>query len=633
MSAKDEIVFNYRKGLYHSEDTVEIPDGALLSNSSNVVYTKKGKPLSFRIPEQVLTDGGTRMFTLDSDLIGMMGLDDTTNKAIGNMLLGTGKSLWYVGNSIADATAVRVYSSFPSGSTLETIGSLSSTPQLAKYNGSRWDSPVQVGLAPQTETAELILTTDATRDALFTGLITGSVSMRLARKRNGTVSIASGISNVITGDEDSFYALIPDYTEDGSDQDDRVWLFYFTFTGFGSQYAHLLFPIEIPESKLDGTDASGWSSVQGNAKIKVISQHASDQNQRKVEIEFNNNDLLTISPFEDYYPAESCKYLSQLGNVMCLVGTGTDATGFDVSFPNNREAYKPEWRDWLPEVPVSIAHSPESGTFWIMGANTTCQARWTGNTQESAPVVLTQASSKYGAIGEAASVSINGNLYMLSKGKTPVRIDQNRNLDAEFGMRVTAALANFDDTTQLGWEESTNTVWFMCGTSAIGYQIDHDIWTAVCDTASDYDTVATFSINGKMYVCWYNPDFPMTPQFETGEWRGNTGAANWVAVSSFQTGKYALALKDIIEAKVITESDEQPHTFTFQAYKNHSQSSANSLFTYSVTATGVSISPRIIDVESLDYDTISVRASGTKGGQTVHAVNLIVDAHQIERGN
>jgi hypothetical protein len=628
---KDVLNFNYSKGLYDSENEANVPDGALLSPSSNVLYTRMGKPVSFKNLLTITVGdnvGGSRTFALDADFVGGLGLDNGANKAVGNMLQGPNRSLWFVGNA-RGSNSGRVMTNF----VVDNIGSLSSTPQFAKFNGTDWDTPVQVGLSPQTTAPELILTTDATRDALFSGLITGSTSLRIARKRNGAVSIASGASNVVTGDTDSVYATMPDWTEDGSDQDDRVWLLYFTFTGQGSQAAHLLFPIEIPESKLDGTDANGWSSIQGNAKIKVISQHASTQASRKIEVEFFNNDLLLISPFEDYYPAESCKFLAQLGNVMCLIGTGSDSTGFDVSYPNNREAYSPDWRDWFAEVPVSICQNAEASIFWVLGANTTYQARWTGNTQESAPVVLAQASAKYGAIGQGASVSINGILYALSKGKTPFRIDANRQVDAEFGTRVKNAFSAFDETTQVQWFEDHNMVVFICDRSAIGYQIDNDIWTSLCTmtTANDAPIDSCFAMNGKLYLSYYD-DTAITPSYGIFQFHASTGD-NWTAVSTFQVGQSGLQLKDIIEAKVIVEAEAQPATFTFAAYKNFRLVDSSSLFTYQVTATDITISPRIINVESLDYDCISLISSGTAGGQTVHNVSLVVDIHSIERGN
>jgi hypothetical protein len=631
---KDEIVYRFDKGYYDADETISIPDGAMISGSTNVIHNRMGKPVSFKgltNAGSTLDKGGNRCFSLDANLVGLMGKNTSTKKAIGNMLQGIGRSLWFVGNSIGDSDAVRVMDSFGSPT---AIGALSSTPQYAKFNGTGWNSPVQVGLAPQTDAAELILTTSVTRDSSFTGLITGSISGRIARKRNGAVSIASGASNVITGDADSFYMTIPDWTDDGSAQADRSWLLYFTFTGFGSQYAHLLFPIEIAESKLDGTDATGWTDTQGNAKIKVISQHASSQASRKVEIEFYNNDLLEIKPFEDYYSLGSCKFLAQIGNVMCGIGTGTDSTGFDVSYPNNREAFPPDWRDWFSEVPVSIAQSTEQGAFWVLGANSTNRLIWTGATQNTAPVIIEQISSRYGAIGEAASVSINGVLYFISKGGTPVRISQSKEVDDQFGTRVRNAFSAFDSTTQCGYDEKTNSFIAICGVVALAYQIDTDKWSApvTLSTSGSANISAVFGINGKFYLSYYDT-VPVTDTFVSAEWNLGSGAVNWGAISNFRTGKFGLSEKDIVEAQMVYEIEQTAsQTITLYVCKNFSTSSPISVLAHADTSgvAGVKTSEEAWP-ELLEYETIALKASGALGGQTIHLANIGVQGHFVER--
>jgi hypothetical protein len=505
---------------------------------------------------------------------------------------------------------------------IDTSADLSSTPQLAKWNGSGWDTPVQVGLAVQEDAPQLILTSDTTRDDYFEGILTGSTSARIARKRGGSISIASGASNIITGDSDSFYTLIPAYPEDGSSLDDRIWILYYTYKGKGSQAAHFQFPIEIPETVLNGTADLGWSSTQGNARVKVISQHDSDIAQRKIEVEFYDNDLLLIEPFDEYFAADACKFIVPLGNVTCLVGSGTDSTGFDVSFPNFREAFNAEWRDWFSEVPVAVATASELGMFWTLTANTVYQAIWSGAEQGTAPVILRQVTSKYGAIGENASVSVNGVLYFLSKGGTPVRINSNGEIDVEFGKIVSNVFTNYDDTSVLTYDEATNSILWEYQDGFIAWQIDNQKWSSIGQQNCE-GILCGFSINGHAYFCDYNGIFD-TFEYNSG------GDQSWLAVGAFQTGKSWLALKDIIEGQIITEGAAQPYTITVKAYKNFSTSSVETLFTHTATVTGVSISTRKL-LERLDFQSISIGASGTKGSQTVHAVTAVVDVHEIER--
>lgn len=744
MGNKEDIIYTYREGYYNAEDLMDIPAQSLISPSFNVVYNRKGKPLSLKDLTSVYTEGGSRSFPLDANSIGFLGTNPTSGAARGNIFQGVSKNIWFVGNSLNNGVkvltngalqqiggtnqvetitvtagasvngnlTVRVAGANISGSpvdttvavlngdttsgvaikiltalravtaitskyfvrsssasfsltdktiraddatlvislqsaggtgvtfgastnttagAVDTTANLSSTPQLAKWTGSAWGNPVQVGLAPQETAPELILTTDSTRDSYFDGIITGSISARLARKRNGSVSIASGASNVVTGETDSCYVLIPDWPEDGSSQADRIWLLYFTYKGRGSQAAHFLFPIEIPESKLDASESNGWTSTQGNARIKVISQHESITALRKVEIEFYDNDLDLIEPFDDYFSAEACKFITQLGNVVCLIGTGDDSTGFDVSFPNAREAFSPDWRDWFSEVPVSIAIAQEFGMFWVCTANRTYQAIWTGATQETAPVILREVASKVGAIGEAATVAINGVLYSLSKGGTPFRISKNGEIDIDFGLRVKTAFSTFDSTTSIVWDEATNSVVYFMGHTSIAYQIDKDIWGSLTTftTPNNVGIYSGYSLNGLLYVCSYDSS-AIVPSFTTHSYNTASGALSWLAVSSFQTGKSGLLMKDVIEARVIAEAPTQPYTLTFTAYKNWINSGGSSLFTYSPAATGIKTSKPIF-IESLGYESIALGSAGTDGGQTIPTVELTLDIHGIKR--
>jgi hypothetical protein len=623
MASKERLNFTVEKGLHSEVNTFNPPLGSMLSLSENVIYDRNKVLKSIAAPNAVVSFGGNKVYVLDENFIGMMGKNITTKKATGNIVQASGRNLWFVGNSIADTDTVKVSTSFAAP---VNIGALSSTPQLAKFNGSGWDTPVQVGLAPQTETPELILTTDGTRDAAFSGILTGSLSARLARKRNGTVSIASGASNVVTGETDSAYVTIPAYIEDGSDADDRVWLLYFTPPGFGSQYAHILFPIEIPEVELDGTNALGWTSIQGNAKVKVISQDASVQADRKIEVEFNINDLLQLTPFDDYYAAEACKFLAPLGNVMCLVGSGTDGTAFDVSYPNNREAYPPEWRDWLPEVPVTVVPSSEQGLFWVQGANTTVLARWTGATQQSAPVVLEQKSAKYGVIGERASVVINGVLYGLSSGKTLYRMTINGQVDDTFGNRVKNSLSGFTETAVLAFDEANNSLIVSDSNTSYEYQIDHDVWSSKVTTTLTNGISELFTINGKLYVSTYDSGGAV---FNIREW--DAGAdMNWVIATAFQTGA-GIGLKDIINLHTVISSgaDTNP-TITIEAYKDWSDDSTFSIATMEVPLDETQISKNEWIEGALDYRSISVRISGTLSGTSVHVFLMDIDHHTFE---
>lgn len=740
---QDVINFSFQGGYFDIGNNVDVPEGVIISPSSNVLYDKNGRLSSVKQSSTaVFAKGGNRSFVLDRDLVAFLGTSSVD--AVGNILQGVGKSLWFVGNSTSSGrvvdystgtektiggrreelsvsvqsgqtltagtftvtfTGTDVSPSFsgsvtvvtsPTSDTTSTIATkiadllntssqisqnyqvyssgdkvivideqvrtndfsvvmsstttckldanssslvgstefpLSSTPQFCKWDAatSTWYSPVSVGLAEMEDVPGLSLTTTATRGVDFTGLVIGSRSVRVARKRYGAVSIASPSSEVITASEkgDSLIVTIPVPDPDYSAIEDNGWFLYFTYKGLGSTSTHKLFPIEIPEDEVSGIKAATLHQ-QGNAKFKVIKSSSTTQADRQVEIEFNDNELVVIEPFEDYYPAESCKFLAKLGNVMCLIGSGTDSTGFDVSYPNYHEAYSPDWRDWFAEVPVSIATEQDMGFFWVSTANNTYLAQWTGVTQGSAPVLIEKRSSIYGTIGEGATVCVNGMLYSLTRGKTPIVISPDGQVNDKFGAMVKNSFASFTEDTRLGWDEATNSVVFTCQNTCLAFQIDTNKWSAPISTGTgaDHYVRTVFSINGNMHFCK-----KASSVFSTYKWNTGTSDVSWNVTSAFQFGQSARALKDIIQVEGIFSSDVASGTITFKAYKNFSTSGTGiELISPPVTiaATGSQVTVRKY-AESLDYDNVSARIDGTKGGQTIHNAMYMVDVHTIER--
>ena len=716
----------------------------MITPSSNVIYNQDGRPVSFRDLESTYNEGGSRSFLLDEDLVGFLGTNNTGGKAIGNMLQGVGKSLWFVGNGVTNGvkafnlstliniggtsqvetvtvtagcslagtielslvagyvdgspvtilipllisdnttsevaqkilTALRADEDITSqyyisisgssiiftdkfvrgndpnlaltlidddgtgvtlgASTNTTAGSvntsadLSSTPQFAKWNGTGWDNPVQVGILEPDTISSLQLTTTTTRSIAqgFTGTVVGSRTVRVARKRYGSIGIASAPSNLVTASEqgDSMVVSIPSCPDDGSQKKDNVWLIYVTYKGQGSTATHKLFPIEITEAQLDGSETP-TVQIDGNAKSFVISQDPSAPHLRLVEIEFLDNDLLLLEPFDDYFSLEPCRFLAKLGNVMCGIGTGDDNTGFDVSYPNQHEAYPPDWRDWFSEVPVGISQETDLGFFWVCTANNSYLASWTGVTTGSAPVVIEKRSSMYGAIGMGAMCSMGGVLYLLTRGKTPVRISPDGQIDIEFGKRVRNTFANFTENTQISVDEATNSVVFIDGTEAIAFQVNNNVWTSPLTLTTDggADVDSAYCINGNLYVCAFDGG-----NYTSAKWNESNSIHNWNATSSFQTGQYGLALKDIIELRAVISTEDNSESLTFLAYKNFLASSPVTLTTESISTAGNLINVRKYP-ESNDYDCVSARVSGIKGGTTIHALFYGIEAHSIER--
>ena len=518
-------------------------------------------------------------------------------------------------------------------------GALETTPQFCKWNGTYWEKPVQVGLPELDETnkPELVVTSSLSRSEGFSGLVQGSRTVKVARKRYGAISIASPSSNLVTASEtgDSLIVSIPELAEDGgSPKSANSWILYFTYKGLGSTDTHNMFPLEIPEEELDGSVNPVLRTV-GNAKYKVISQ-GSVQSERIVEVEFLDNDLFLIGPETDFYPADSCKFIAKLGSVMCLIGTGEDLTGFDVSYPNYYEAYPPDWANWLEEVPVSIATTQDLGFFWICTANQTYTAQITGVTEGVAPVQLEKKSSIYGCIGEGATVCVNGMLFSLSAGKTPVMLAPDGRTDDTFGMVVKGyftASGNFNEKTRLIWDEKTNSVIYACGTKAITYQLDTKLWSAPLTlgalTPAFNNCLSLFTYGGTCYVSQFDADADKFKSFKWNDTNNIDSTVNWIVTSSFQFGQSFRNLKDIIQVDSMISS-EASGNITFYARKNNSLAGEPTELATITVASGSNFPVRTY-AEDLDYDSVSAEIRGTRGGQTIHNAIYTVDVHRIER--
>lgn len=532
-----------------------------------------------------------------------------------------------------------------------------SIPHYSKYENGAWTNPVPVGLPELDEIDKPILSvsTASERGRGFEGLITGSRTARVARKRLGAVSIASPPSNLVLGADtgSSLFVNIPVPSPDDSPREDNTWLLYFTFGGLGSTATHTLFPLEIPEAELDGS-AEPELRQSGNAKYKVVKQSLVSKDDRVVEVEFLDNDLLPLDPFEDYYPAESSRFIVKMANSMCLIGTGDDGTGVDVSFPNNYEAFTPEWRDWLSEPPVSVATEAELGYFWICTANNVYVAQWTGVTEESAPVLIEKRSTKIGAIGENASVCVGGMLYLLSPGKTPVRMSPDGQADIFYGARVQeffrstiAGQPAFDDTTTMAWDSVNNSIVFTCRDVSIAFQIDTQLWSA--PIYSNFDALHSFEINGLTYqTAKTNVGTEGEPDWKLATYTWNSGLEyDWNVTSSFYMGRYGRSLKDLTKVEIMyttpylkpmpadpTEQEESDvnasNSLVLRAYKNFRNESPETLVTIPLARVNSTLSVRKY-IERLDYDCVSLRIDGKLGGQTIHMANCEVDVHRIER--
>jgi hypothetical protein len=225
-------------------------------------------------------------------------------------------------------------------------------------------------------------------------------------------------------------------------------------------------------------------------------------------------------------------------------------------------------------------------------------------------------------------------LFTLSKGKTPVKITPDGQIDIQFGIPVLGALSTFDETTQIAYDEDSASVIYACGTTAHAYSLMTNLWSAPLTLGAEVTAVnnclAMFPLNGNMYICQFADSSFSTKKYnENSDLTGNV--MNWTLVGAFQYGQTGRFLKDIIQVEAVISSEVAAGDIEFLAYKNFDLSTAAStLNTVSITSTTPQITIRKY-AESNDYDVVAPKITGTRGGQTVHMAMYTVDVHKIER--
>lgn len=627
---RDTLTFTFSGGYYDAGNNVEVPEGAFIAPSTNIIYDKIGRLISFGgLSLFSNTIGGKNVQVIDDGIIALF------TESSGNIVRGEDNSAWFVGTS----GNVHIYDISGNTPVLKVSFAVSSEPKTAKYSATTdtWTAAFAVGMA-EVDTAPALAAVPAPTG--FTGLVFGSRSVRIAAKRYDAVSVASPSSAVVEAAETGSALTVTLPTagifsagNDAEIKKNCFWVIYVTYKGQGSTSTHREFPILIPLTEFD--EENPTVHTYGNAKYKVT-----DKTNRKVTIEFNDNELLFSTPNDDTYNLDTCKFLAKLGNVMCGIGVESEdtATGFDVSYPNEYESFPPEWRDWFAEVPVGIASDEDMGFFWVCSANNTYLAKWTGVTEGSAPVVLEKISNVYGTIGPNAMLSHMGVLYTVSSGKTPVAISPDGQINDKFGAPVSEYFKNFTDKAYIIWDENTSTLIFADKRTAIGFHTQTNTWTSPIELSNTADSFCGFSLDGNAFLCFGSS----IRKWNSVQYSNNipTGEPSWKLVSAFQFGSNGRALKDIIQVEAVVtdricqiygQNTAVTSTLSFGSYKNFNTSgNVINLASYTITNKGSLISIRKF-AESLDYDCISAVIEGTLPQQTIHSVMYVTDVHNIER--
>lgn len=217
---------------------------------------------------------------------------------------------------------------------------------------------------------------------------------------------------------------------------------------------------------------------------------------RELEMEWSDNELLPIQPPTDFFPpGTTASFVAALSNIVCLIGTD-DGVGIAVSVPNFPEAFPPDFRLNLPEVPNGVLARPKDGYFIVTCENSIHEVRWTGAV-DGPPVALRQVTDLVGAAGQRASCQAGNDLYLFTKGKKPARILADGRIDTTFGDRVQADFESWDSSKVfVVFDEKKSYIAYGYFDKMLLYYPNYDTWAAPIDKSS-FEATATFG--GFMY--------------------------------------------------------------------------------------------------------------------------------------
>lgn len=235
-----------------------------------------------------------------------------------------------------------------------------------------------------------------------------------------------------------------------------------------------------------------------------------DGSGRQLEMEWFDNELSATQPPTDFFPpATTAKFIAGLGNVIILVGTD-DGVGVAVSVPNFPEAFPPDFRFNLPEVPVGVLSRPNDGFFYIVCENSVHIIRWTGAV-EGAPVAYRQIADQIGAAQQRAAAQVGQDLYMFTKDKKPARILADGSVDTTFGDRIQNDMTNWDaNKVIVTYDVKKSYVAYCHVNTKLLYYPAYDVWAAPVDKGEmeatgtfNGDMVSSFTLSGVIHLSVY----------------------------------------------------------------------------------------------------------------------------------
>jgi len=469
--------FNFTDGFDSSSRLTRNQPSQLARGSENILW-RGGRLSAFNgLGDSLSPLVGARYLTNASD--SFAGLGSYANSNVKGSVLKILNGLFAIGNGAV----------YYAGSPLSF--NATSTLQIKLLTSGVWSAATYQAGLPQAAPPTL-----AARDSIGVDLTgknkSGSYSAKafLIRDATGAKGIASEMSNIVVIDSENGKTLRATFGPIGSSGATHHGLAV-SPRNYGSSGPHLVL-FKIAESELTTIDGVP----------------------RSYEIEWTDGDLVgkDLAPIASY-PPPAAMFAGVLGDTLFVDGAvGDTATGVTAGAPGSTiaqslplfvEEFPPDWRLYPPEAPTALVRGGDD-FYYRFGRNSLGIISYVGGTP---PLHFQLLWSNVGInYPHNACVGAGGMLFAKTGKRGLVQVGAGGQPDSSWSEPYAEIIESWTDAeTVLGWDEDSQTVCAMNGTTILPYHINNGAG-APCDVSDKTNgrIVSAVTHEGKLYIAALN---------------------------------------------------------------------------------------------------------------------------------
>jgi len=352
-----------------------------------------------------------------------------------------------------------------------------------------------------------VVTVPTTPGTGFTGLINGAIAFKLGAMRDRTQageniedvniavkSVASTTSAVVVPINKTVKLQFP-VAQSGQTH----WAVFASKQGFGGTGVLL----RIGYRTSSATNATWIWGIPEETVAAAVG--------RQLEFDFQDGDLYPEEAWLfDYQPPPGTHFLRLEA---CGVVLGCyDGTVCAVSLPNFLESYHPRHLLYLPEPVTAVLHRQSDDYAYVAGRNSIHAIQYVGYRGDDLPsATVTTISPDVGIVNQCNWAQCGSTIVAFLEGKGLVRMANGGNgtvaIDYEFGKEVANTTKNWDTTTVVSWNPTTQSVVAGCANESVSYCFESNAWGCPMfntDAGITGSWLSAVNSRGELVVSLYN---------------------------------------------------------------------------------------------------------------------------------